>query len=192
MEKLKLIRPTKEYEEQAIEYINEFIEYNSIIHGVGGLNNYINDYDGWLDKLEKDRNMIPGTISGRVPSETFMLIRVSDNKLLGIIDIRLILNEYLLNYGGNIGYGIRPTERRKGYNLYQLYLALKFCLEKGLDKVLITCHKDNIGSAKSIMNAGGILENEVPLEDGNILQRYWIDVESSVKKLSRKYKSKGN
>ena len=189
MEKLKLNRPTKEYEEQAIEYINEFNEYNSEINGVGGLHRYLTDYDGWLLKLEQDRNMVPGSVSGRVPSETFMLVREFDNKLLGIINIRLMLNADLLNRGGHIGYGIRPTERRKGYNSYQLYLALRFCLNKGMDKVLITCIKDNVGSAKSIINAGGILENEVIDETGIILQRYWIDVESSVKKLSRKYEN---
>lgn len=189
MEGLKLIRPSKEYEEYAIEYINEFKEYNSQIHGVGGLDEYMDDYDGWLEKLEKYRNMKPGSIEGRVPSETFMLIRESDNKLLGIIDIRLMLNDYLLNYGGHIGYGIRPTERRKGYNSYQLYLALKFCLEKGLDKVLITCDKNNIASAKTIINSGGILENEVLEENGGICQRYWISVDDSVKKLSKKYET---
>ncbi len=147
------------------------------------------DYDGWLEKLDQYRNMIPGSMGEYVPSETFMLIRKVDNKLLGIIDIRLMLNEYLLNYGGHIGYGVRPTERMKGYNSYQLYLAMKFCLEKGLDRVLITCDKDNLGSAKTIINSGGILENEVILENGSIHQRYWIELEESVKRLSRKYES---
>lgn len=187
MKMLRLVSPTKEYQGQVYEYINEFITYDSKIHGTGGLDRYMGNYDEWLLKLDRDRKMIPGTVSGRVPSETFFLIRESDNKLLGIINIRLMLNEYLLNYGGHIGYGIRPTERRKGYNSYQLYLALKFCLEKGLDKVLITCDKENIGSAKSIINSGGILENEVIEEDGNLLQRYWVNVQENVKRLSKKY-----
>lgn len=190
MEKLKLIRPTKEYKEQAYEYINEFYKYNSQIHGVGGLNNYMDDYDGWLLKLEQNRSMIPGTVEGRVPSETFMLIRESDNKLVGIIDIRLMLNDYLFNYGGHIGYSVRPTERRKGYNSYQLYMAMKFCLEKEIDKVLITCGKNNVGSAKSIINAGGILEDEIVLEDGGIHQRYWVDLSKNVARLSKKYYNK--
>ena len=186
MEGLRLIRPTKEYHGQAYEYIDEFIEYNSKIHGCGSLDKYMGNYDEWLLKLEQNRTMVPGTVPGRVPSETFFLIRESDNKILGMIDIRFMLNEYLLNYGGHIGYGVRPTERRKGYNSYQLYLALKFCLEKGIDRVLITCDKENLGSAKSIINSGGILENEVP-DEGRITQRYWIDVEDNVKKLSKKY-----
>ncbi len=188
MKGLRLVRPTKEYEKQAYEYINEFVEFGSQIHGVGGLNKYIDDYDGWLLKLEQNRNMVPGTVEGRVPSETFILIREEDNKMLGIIDIRLMLNDYLLSYGGHIGYGIRPSERRKGYASYQLYLGLKFCLKKGLDRVLITCDKDNVGSAKTIINAGGILENEIILEDGRIHQRYWVDLEENVARLSKKYK----
>lgn len=192
MEKLKLVRPSKEYQEQAIEYIKEFNEFGSQIHGVGGLDSYINNYDEWLIKLEKYRNLVPGSIEGKVPSETFMLIREKDNKLIGIIDIRLMLNDYLFNYGGHIGYGIRPTERKKGYASYQLYLALEFCYEKGIDKVLITCDKDNIGSAKTIINSGGILENEVFRDDGRICQRYWINVESSFKLLRNKYDEKTN
>ena len=106
-----------------------------------------------------------------------------------MINIRLKLNEYLLQHGGHIGYSVRPTERRKGYNSYQLYLALRFCYEQGLDKVLLTCLKDNLGSAKTIQNSCGVLENEI--EEGNkILQRYWIDVEEAIKKGSKKYKKR--
>lgn len=187
MEKLKLVRPSIEYKEQAIEYINEFIEYGSQIHGVASLNNYLDNYEEWLSKLEFNRNMIPFSVPGRVPAETFMLIRESDNRLIGMIDIRMMLNEYLLNYGGHIGYSIRPCERRRGYAMYQLYLALKYCLDKEIDKVLITCDKKNIGSAKTIINSDGVFENEVMDNDGNILQRYWINVPISVKKLSKKY-----
>lgn len=187
MEKLKLVRPSEEDREAALEYIDEFILYGSVIHGCGSLDKYIDNYSEWLLQLEQYRNMIPGSMGDKVPSETFMLVRECDNKILGMISIRLMLNDYLFNYGGHIGYGIRPTERRKGYNSYQLYMALKFCLEKGLDRVLITCDKNNIGSAKSIINSGGVLENELVEEDGSLCQRYWIDVESSVKKLSKKY-----
>ena len=181
MEKLKFIRPTKEYEEQAFEYIKEFQEYNSNINGVGGLKRYLGDYDGWLKKLEEDRTRIAS--DEKVPAETFMLIRESDNKLLGIVNIRLCLNDVLLEHGGHIGYGIRPTERRKGYATYQLYKALEFCKEKGLDRVLVTCDKNNVGSAKIIQNACGILENEIiDPTDGELIQRYWIDVKDALEK----------
>ena len=186
MERLKLIKPTEEYEQQAYEYIQEFIDNNSKIHGTGGLDKYIGCYVEWLNKLEVCRNIKQSErlllTNEMVPAETFMLIRENDNKLIGMIDIRLCLNKYLLNYGGHIGYSIRPTERRKGYNTYQLYLALKFCKEIGLDKVLITCNKKNLASVKSIQKYEGILENEVYDEDDNkIVQRYWIDVNNRIK-----------
>ena len=188
MEKLKFIRPTKEYEQQAYEYIKEFNEYNSYPNGVGGLKDYLDDYDGWLENLEYQRNIEPS--EELVPAETFMLIRESDNKLIGISNIRLTLNKQLLLHGGHIGYGIRPTERRKGYNSYQFYCDLKFCKSRGIDKVLMTCDKDNIASKKTIQNSGGVLENEIidPI-DGEILQRYWIDVDRALAKGKEKYEN---
>ena len=97
-------------------------------------------------------------------------------RILGAIDIRHELNAYLHTYGGNIGYGIRPSERKKGYATQMLNLALEQCKILGMQKVLITCFKDNVGSAKTILNNGGVLENEVA-ENGILKQRYWITIE---------------
>ena len=63
--------------------------------------------------------------------------------------------------GGHIGDGIRPSERRKGYATAMIGLALEECRKLGINKVLMTCDKTNIGSAKSIMNNGGVLESEL-------------------------------
>ena len=93
--------------------------------------------------------------------------------MVGAVNIRHDLNDYLLKYGGHIGDGIRPSERRKGYATEMIRLALEECRKLGLTRVLVTCDKNNIGSAKSIIRNGGILENEV-LEKGVIKQRYWI------------------
>ena len=177
-EELLFIRPTKEYESQAIEYIEEFYKYNSKVNGTGGLDDYIDNYDTWLNLLEEDRTR--ETTEDRVPSETFMLVRKNDNCLIGMINVRFELNSKLLKWGGHIGYGIRPTERRKGYNSYQLYLALKYCKQRGMDRVLLTCNKNNVGSMKTILKYLGVLENEIRLEDGQITQRYWIDVDSAL------------
>ena len=97
-----------------------------------------------------------------------------DSKIVGTINIRYKLNDYLLRIGGHIGYGIRPSERCKGYATKMLALALEKCRELGIDKALVTCDKDNLGSAKTIINNGGVLENEYTESDGNIVQRYWI------------------
>ena len=93
--------------------------------------------------------------------------------MVGAVNIRHDLNYYLLKYGGHIGDGIRPSERRKGDPTEMIRRALEECRELGLTRVLMTCDKNNIGSAKSIIRNGGILENEV-LEEGSIKQRYWI------------------
>ena len=125
MEKLKHIKPSKEYEQDALEYINEFYEYNSDINGTGGLQRYLDNYDEWLEKLEEDRTRI--TNEEKVPAETYFLVRENDNKIVGMINIRLTLNENLKKFGGHIGYSIRPTERKKGYNKVNLYLGLLCC-----------------------------------------------------------------
>lgn len=78
----------------------------------------------------------------------------------------------LLN-GGHIGDGIRPSERKKGYATKMIALALLECKKLGINKVLMVCDKNNIGSAKSIINNGGVLENEVVVQ-GIVNQRYWI------------------
>lgn len=78
----------------------------------------------------------------------------------------------LLN-GGHIGDGVRPSERKKGVATKMIALALKECKKIGIDKVLLVCDKENIGSSKSIQNNGGILENEVII-DGIVEQRFWI------------------
>ena len=178
MEKIKLIKPTKEYEEQAKEYIQEFKDYNSEINGVGGLDKHDN-YDEWLQKIEDYSKGI--NLGELVPASTYFAIRENDNKIIGMINIRHKLNDYLLQHGGHIGCSVRPTERKKGYATEILYLGLKKCMELELDKVLLTCDKSNIASAKTIQNNFGLLENEIKTDETNeILQRYWIDVSYAI------------
>ena len=93
---------------------------------------------------------------------------------MGAVNIRHWLNERLLLDGGHIGDGVRPSQRRKGVATRMIALALEECRKLGIDRVLMVCHKDNIGSAKSIRNNGGVLENEITV-DGVVEQRYWID-----------------
>lgn len=172
---VKLVYPSKEYEKEAIEYIQEFLDYNSEINGTGGLDRYEN-YDEWLLKIGRDLDLtnIP---EGRVPANTFFMIRISDNKIIGMVNIRHQLNEFLLNEGGHIGYSIRPTERNKGYATIMLKLALQKCRELNLGRVLITCDKANIASAKVIQNNNGVLENEIFSETfSEVIQRYWIEL----------------
>ena len=96
--------------------------------------------------------------------------------MVGAVNIRHYLSEALLKNGGHIGDGVRPSERRKGIATKMIGLALRECRRLGIENVLMVCSKDNIGSAKSIVNNGGVLENEIEV-DGNIEQRYWIKLD---------------
>ena len=95
--------------------------------------------------------------------------------MVGTVNIRHWLSEALLVNGGHIGDGIRPSERKKGYATKMIALALEECKKLNIDRVLMVCSKYNIGSAKSIINNGGIIENEIINDDGTIDQRYWIE-----------------
>jgi predicted acetyltransferase len=115
-----------------------------------------------------------GLPDGFVECSTYWLVNKS-NKILGAVDIRHNLNDFLLFRGGHIGYGIRPKERRKGYSSIMLSLALNKCKTIGISKVLITCLKNNIGSVKTITKNQGVLESE-DIDNGEFFQRYWINL----------------
>lgn len=169
MDELKLVFPTKEYKEKILDFLQEF--NGGTIHGCGGLDRL--DIDEWFEKIKED--LVKDTPT-RVSATLFIAIRKSDQKIVGIIQIRHKLNDFLLLYGGHIGDSIRPSERRKGYATEMIRLALNECRNLGIDRVLMTCDVNNIGSEKSIINNGGILENIVVDEDGNNMKRYWIDL----------------
>ena len=128
------------------------------------------NFDYYINNLDL-KNPKPGLVE----DSTFFALDVERNKMVGAINIRHKLNDYLLNYGGHIGDGVRPSERKKGYATKIIGLALKECQKLNIDKVLLVCDKDNIGSAKSIKNNGAILENEI-VKDGKTVQRYWIEI----------------
>lgn len=189
MEHLRHIIPSKEYEEQAIEYIKEHLAYNSSINGSGGLDRYIDDYNAYLEKLELDRNYIAD--ENRVPADTYYLIREEDNKIVGMVNIRRSLNSRLQECGGHIGYGIRPSERQKGYNKINLYLALKRCQELGLKEVYLDCDQDNPASYKTMEALGGIrLKDYISSYHEGPIYRYVINVNESLENYKEIYEPK--
>ncbi len=186
MERFKLEVPSEEREADAMDYLAEFIKANTVIHGSGGFDLYADDYAGWLSRVREDKERKPS--EKRVPAETYFFVRESDNKIVGMISIRLVLNKALWNFGGNIGYSIRPSERRKGYNKINLFLGLCVCKNRGMEAVLVTCEKRNIASAKSIKALGGKLIYEYMDDElGYEIQNYIIDVRSALDKYVDEY-----
>ncbi len=181
MEKFYFEEPSIGRKEDAIAYINEFYEYNSDINGTGGLNRYLADYEMWLKKLEEDYARIPD--EKKVPARTYFLVREGDNRIIGMINIRLALNESLRKYGGHIGYSIRPTERGKGYNKINLYLGLKVCQDYGIDKVLMDADKDNPASWRTMEALGGVnIRGFYDEKNAHcIVRNYEINVDESVR-----------
>ena len=112
---------------------------------------------------------------GLVPATLYFLVD-EKNKICGALDIRHELNEYLEKFGGHIGYGIAPSERKKGYGKIQLKLALEKAKKIGLKKVLITCDDNNIGSAKTIEACGGIYNDTLADAEANRIKRYFVEV----------------
>lgn len=169
---MKLLRPSIEYKQQVLEYKKEFIENGDDLAGTSYLRNF-DEYEEWMKFVFDNEN--ESTKQTEVTADVFLAIREEDNKLIGMINIRHTLNEYLYNYGGHIGYSVKKSERGKGYAREMLRIALNKCSKLGINKVLLTCDADNIASVKVIKSCGGILENEVP-QDGELIQRYWIEL----------------
>ena len=186
MEKFYLELPSIGRRTDALDYIEEFYEYRSRINGTGSLHRALKSgltYEEWLDNNLKLHEKDYAKEKGLVPSWTYFLVREDDGRIVGMIDLRLELNELLRNVGGNIGYSIRPTERNKGYNKINLYLVLQEAQRFNLDKVLIVCADFNEGSRKTILSLGGKYEKNVYDEStSENKELYWIDVEESLEK----------
>lgn len=167
---LRLVKLSEEYKRHLNEMMEEwYATGENIIPYVIRRNDY-KDFEYYMDNLEVKE----GT-ENLVPDSTFFCLDEDRDIFVGAVNIRHYLNEALLRDGGHIGDGVRPSERRKGIATKMIGLALDECRKLGIDRVLMVCDKDNIGSAKSIINNGGVLENEITVE-GVVEQRYWIEL----------------
>ena len=173
MEKIILIKPNLSYGDEIIKYKEESLKENPLINGAAGLDNF-SSIEDWLEELKK--RISEATVpEGLVPSSTYLGIREKDNYIVGMIDIRHYLNEFLKQFGGNIGYSVRKSERNKGYAKQMLKLALEKCKDLKMKKVLITCDEDNIASEKVILSANAKFE-DIRCIDGENIKRFWIEL----------------
>ena len=174
MDKIILVEPDLSYADEIIKYKEESLAESPIINGSAGLDRF-SSIEDWLEELNK-RSCEDTVPEGLVPSSTYLGVREKDNYIVGMIDIRHYLTEYLTQVGGHIGYGVRKTERNKGYAKQMLTLALEKCKELKIKKVLITCDEDNIASEKVILSANAKLE-DIRNVDGENKKRFWIDLQ---------------
>lgn len=168
---IKLVKLEEKYKKQFMDMMDEWTNAGEKIIPYSIRKNDYKNFDFYLENLE-----IKKKTENAVPDSTFFGLDTDRNIFVGAVNIRHSLNDQLLLNGGHIGDGVRPSERRKGFATKMIALALEECKKLGINKVLMVCDKENIGSAKSIINNGGVLENEI-LVDGVIEQRYWINVD---------------
>lgn len=173
---LKLVRPAWEHAEQVMRYKEEMLAHHDSLDGCAGLEE-VDSFAEWMDFENRLKRKYG---AGYVPSEVFLGVRAADGRVVGIIDYRHPLTPFLLQYGGNIGYSVLPSERRKGYAGEMLKLLLPVCRAFGEKRVLLTCDKVNEASRRTIVSCGGRLENEVNdaagLSESGIIQRFWISL----------------
>lgn len=164
-----LRRPTLADKETVLEMMAEF-EQSQSAHDGGFWDTEGFSYENWLEtNLNKEMGInLP---ENRVPSIQFVLFDES-GRALGFLNLRLRLNEGLLNYAGNIGYSIRPSERGKGYAKEALRQGLQIAKEKNIHRALVTCSTENPASRAVILANGGELED---VRNGT--ERYWIELE---------------
>ena len=172
MGNLNLIKPQLCFENEHSEMLKEWEETGEkLVPFIIQIDS--TDFQKFIDQINRFKNGI-GIPDTFVPNSTFYLID-NTNRILGVVNVRHRLTDKLLIEGGHIGYGIRPSERRKGYATKILELALVEAKKLGIERALVTCDKENIGSAKTILRNGGIFDQE-NLYEGRIVQRYWIDI----------------
>ena len=175
MEAIRLVIPTEEYLEQVWAYRQECLDAGSSMDGCRALQR-AETPAAWLELVRSyaDPDRLP---EGWVLATQFLAVRESDGKVVGMLQVRHYFNEYLEKYAGHIGYSVRPGERRRGYAKEMLRLALPFCREIGLDRVLISCEPNNPGSRRTILANGGVYESTVHDPRENIdRERYWITI----------------
>jgi predicted acetyltransferase len=131
------------------------------------------DFDHYLATLEQQAQGV-GLAPGFVPSSTFWLLDGTE-EIVAVSNLRHALTERLLTFGGHIGFGVRPSARRKGYATEILRQTLIAARELGIGDVLVTCDKGNIGSEQAILRNGGEYSGEDYIEaHSSIVKRYWI------------------
>ncbi len=163
---IKLVRPTLALKEKALAYRKEHFDNKELVINGSELFDKIASYEEWLDHVSK--NADKATVDKNwVLTDTFFAIRQDDQKIIGIIDFRHTLNDFLKNYG-NCGYSVCPSERKKGYATEMLRLLKKHAFTCGATELHLSVEQDNIPSIKTIVKNGGQLEKSFMMDDKQV------------------------
>ncbi|MBH0229441.1 GNAT family N-acetyltransferase [Halobacillus yeomjeoni] len=172
-ERLQLIKPTIDLKDEYISFYNEWKETGeSMVPWV--IEKDPGNFEAMVQFLEDNANGV-NLPEGWIPHSTYWLID-QNNKVLGVVNLRHELTDFLRNNGGHIGYGIRPSERKKGYATQLLALSLEKAKALYIKKVLVVCDEWNTASYKTIVNNSGVADTDFVEEDGNVVKRFWIAI----------------
>ena len=149
-------------------YRQAYLNRKLVAHGCGDLEHY-DDMAAWHQR------QVAMTKRETLPEEPSTQVGASV-RMVGLSNLRLELTDYLRQFGGHVGYSIAPDCWGQGYGTQLLALTLDKARQEGLQRLLITCDKTNLGPARVIETNGGVLENVATQADGHILCRYWIDL----------------
>ena len=171
-DEIMLIEPTEALREAYVDFLEDFRAAGE--HPPREEQQAEKDFPAYVRRL-KDQAQGIALPAGWVPASTYWLVR--GGRVIGTCGLRHRLTEALRDFGGHVGYGVRPSERGKGYATRMLAMALDKARQLGLKRVLITCDKDNLASARVIQKNGGVLGSEsYSPQGGRVTQRYWIDL----------------
>ena len=181
MDELRLTAPAAEYADDIRSFRQEVLECDTgedLFAGCLSLDDCASAEE-WIElcRLRKAEDTCEQT-GVQVPSDTYLAVRIRDNRVVGVIDLRHHIDHPILGtWGGHCGYTVRPSERGKGYAKQMLQLNLQNAEDLGIERFLVTCNEQNAASERVILANGGVYENTLCV-DGSNIRRYWITLKN--------------